>query len=78
MKALDCESMGAGLGILGSFLLALGPPFCRWEWLCFLGSNIAWLAFARGHGHRKLQCQTWAFLVSTLLGLFNSLMGEGP
>lgn len=75
MKAFDWESLGAALGIAGSFLLALGPATGKWGWLCFLGSNLSWLAFARRNGFRKLQLQTLAFLCSTALGIFQSFAG---
>ena len=75
MKTFDWETSGAVFGIIGSFLLALGPAIGKWGWLFYLGSNLSWLAFARFHGFRKLQIQTLAFLAATLLGIYHSFFG---
>ncbi|WP_454906791.1 hypothetical protein [Variovorax gossypii] len=77
---LDWESLGSMFGIVGAFLLAvgLGAGYTRLGWLCFLGSNLSWLAFARAKGFNKLQLQTLAFMASTLLGIYRSFFGGSP
>ncbi len=68
------EVFGAGFGIAGAFLLALPVP-AGWGFGAFLLSNICWLTFSAGHGHRALFVQQLLFLVSSLLGLWNWWLG---
>ncbi|TBR75378.1 MAG: hypothetical protein EPN64_13125 [Burkholderiaceae bacterium] len=76
MKSMDWEASGALFGIVGSFLLAIGPTYQKWGWLFFLASNLSWLAFAVHKGFRKLQLQTLAFLATTVLGICHSFIGQ--
>lgn len=68
------EAAGAVFGIAGAFLLAM-PALPGWGFGAFLVSNLCWLAFSAGHGHRAMFVQQLMFLVSSLLGLWNWWLG---
>jgi hypothetical protein len=65
--------MAALLGITGAAWLALHAPWPAIGWLCFLASNVAWIVFARIHGHRALGVQQIAFLATSIIGVFNAV-----
>lgn len=70
----DPESWGAFTGIPGAFFLAVGSNYGHYGWLLFLVSNICWIVFAIRGKFNKLLLQQFAFLATTLLGLWNTLI----
>ncbi len=71
---LRLEWLGAALGMLGSLLIALRiPPV--FGFLAFLISNVAWIIYARRKGLRGLLTQQVFFVGTSLLGLWNWLVG---
>jgi hypothetical protein len=70
----DPEAWGAYTGIPGAFLLALGGSYGKYGWLLFLASNVCWIVFATRGKFKKLLLQQLAFLATTTLGLWNTLL----
>lgn len=72
MLRLDWIAMA--MGVLGSLLLALRiPPV--FGFMAYLVSNVAWIIVARRAGMRSLLTQQVFFIGTTLLGLWNWLVG---
>lgn len=68
------EWQAAVFGMLGSLLLALRiPP--AWGFMAYLVSNVTWIVVARRKGIRALIVQQGFFMATTLLGLWNWLIG---
>lgn len=75
MKASkSSEIVGAVTGIAGALLMAtlINPALA---FGLFLVSNLSWLAFARGRAYWGLFAQQVLFLLSSLLGLWNTWLG---
>lgn len=68
------EWLAALFGIAGSALLAVNvdPAF---GFGAFLVSNVGWIAIALRRGMRGLLVQTLAFMVTSLIGLWNFWLG---
>jgi hypothetical protein len=60
---------GFAFGAPGAMLLALNVSWSGWGWLAFLGSNIAWIAYAARAKTWSLLLQQLVFLVTTLVGI---------
>lgn len=55
-------------------MLAMGSNYAHYGWAIFLASNIRWIVFAVRGNYRKLLTQQIAFMATTLLGLWNTLI----
>jgi hypothetical protein len=77
MKALkDPEAWGAYTGIPGALLLAMNNGYSHYGWALFLASNISWIVFAMRGNYNKLLFQQMAFMATTLLGLWNTVIAH--
>lgn len=77
MKALtDPEAWGAYTGIPGALLLAMNNGYSQYGWALFLVSNISWIVFALRGKFTRLLLQQMAFMVTTLLGLWNTFFSH--
>lgn len=75
MKALkDPEAWGAYTGIPGALMLAMNNGYSHYGWALFLASNISWIVFAMRGNYNKLLFQQMAFMATTLLGLWNTVI----
>ena len=70
LRAAWVETLAALFGMAGALAVAI-PGAQGWGFALFLASNMGWLAFAAGHGHRKLFVQQLVFTACSLLGLWN-------
>lgn len=71
---LRLDWVAVAMGVLGSLLLALRiPPV--FGFMAYLVSNVAWIIVARRAGMRSLLAQQVFFIGTTLLGLWNWLVG---
>lgn len=57
-------------GLAGALLLALNNQFSRWGFVCFLASNIFWIAFSVANGTHGLLVSQLGFTVTSLIGIF--------
>ena len=71
-RRINWEALGASTGILGAFLLALNSGYQGYGWLAFLASNLCWISFALINRFKMLFWQQIAFLITTLIGLYNA------
>ncbi len=77
MKVLkDPEAWGAYTGIPGALFLAMNNGYGHYGWSLFLVSNISWIIFAVRGGYSRLLQQQLAFMATTLLGLWNTLLAD--
>jgi hypothetical protein len=77
VKALkDPEAWGAYTGIPGALLLAMNNGYSHYGWALFLASNISWIVFAMRGNYNKLLFQQMAFMATTLLGLWNTVIAH--
>ena len=67
-----CEWLGAGLGLLGAYLLATHTRVSRWGWVAFLASNVAMIGFALGAGAYGLLLMQLGFMGSSSLGCYRA------
>lgn len=75
-RYFDPEAWGAYTGIPGALLLALSTGYSRYGWFLFLASNVAWIIFALRKRFTKLLYQQFAFIATTLLGIWNTFIGH--
>lgn len=68
------DTFAAATGIAGAFLMAMliNPAIA---FALFLASNVAWLAYSGARRQWPLFTQQGIFLLSSLLGLWNSWLG---
>ena len=67
------EWLAAALGIFGALWLASGWGDPLYGWVAFFLSNLAWIAFARCHGHGGLGFQHVACMASSVIGILRTL-----
>ena len=72
--ALILSCLAALFGVAGTLLLAM-PAYPGWGFGAFLASNIGWLTVSAWQRQWPLQAQHWAFLLCSLLGLWNWWLG---
>ena len=71
MLTTECiEWVGAILGLLGAFLLAINTRVSKFGWFAFLGANFFMIAFAARIGAHGLLLQQLGFLATSCLGLY--------
>jgi hypothetical protein len=58
------------LALASSALLALRCRASAWGWVGFLGSNVAWIAYALATGTPSLLIQNFGFTATSLLGIY--------
>ena len=63
------EWSGAGLGLLGAFLLATNSRASRYGWIAFLPANVAMIAYALSIDAHGLLIQQVGFVCTSVLGL---------
>lgn len=64
------ELFAAGMGLLGTLLLACNGRFAGFGFVAFLGSNAGWLVFAYAHQHWPMFVQQLGFTISSLIGIW--------
>jgi hypothetical protein len=69
--AVVLEWTGAFLGIVGSALLALRNEHSGWGFVCFLASNVCWVAYGKLHGSSGLIAMNLAFTATSSFGVAN-------
>ena len=68
------QYIAASFGITGALLLAMKVD-PTWGFAAFLVSNVGWIAFSTARRHWGLLAQQVAFLLTSLLGLWNWWLG---
>ena len=68
------ELLSMSCGLLGSFLLALKGRHAPWGWVLFAASNVGWIAFAEGNGHKFLLIQQIGFSITSAIGIWHYLV----
>lgn len=59
------------MGIMGSALLALKTDYSGWGFVCFLASNILWIAYGRLRRSAGLIAMNLAFTATSFFGIVN-------
>lgn len=68
------DALGFITGVTGASLLALNNPhYSSYGFICFLASNAAWIVYALQTKQKCLLYQTFAFSVTSAIGVFNWL-----
>lgn len=60
--------------LLGSLLLALKGKRAGWGWVLFAASNVGWIVFANGYGHRYMLLQQIGFSITSAIGIWQYLL----
>lgn len=72
---LTLEWLGAGLGLLGSFMVAANVTgMSEWGFIAYFLSNLCWIGFAvmlRAYGLLLMQL---GFIASSLFGMYRWLL----
>lgn len=65
-------------GLLGSALLAGKGKYAGWGFVAYLGSNMAWVAFAICTGNVAMLVQQVGFTLTSLWGIHSWLLQARP
>lgn len=65
---------GSALGIAGALSLAMNVSWSAYGWLCFLLSNIAWIAFAYRTRVLGLLIMQMVFMGTSLMGIYRWIL----
>lgn len=68
------EYTAAIFGVAGTLLLAFNNQWSGWGFVCYLVSNVCWIAFASSHKHLGLLLQNVAFFACGLWGVYRWLI----
>lgn len=73
-RSIAVETVAALFGIAGALLLAM-QIHPAWGFAAFLVSNAGWITFSVTFRHWRMLAQQLAFLLTSLIGLWNWWLG---